>query len=344
MSGASIQPGPTVALAGLGRVGAHAPAVSLPDGRPVFRNHLDAVQVAGGRVVSLVDPSAERRKEARSRLPECAIISEVATIAELKPGGADIVTLATPPYERLDALRSALALRPKAILLEKPLSDGVASGAELVRAAAAASVPVFVAYNRRTDPGMRAFVDGLAVEDVRRAVFYYGSGLTNYASHAVDSLLAWFGPVRSVQAMPDGHSGSDRGCISFNCITESGLTVHLIGLPDVNYDVFEADIFLADARVGYRNNGAEKFRYEARGDLYYPGYPGLVEVPQGMARPVGGFVEMYRALFAAIESGAPAPLLCTVAQAFDVQRVIDAVVRSAKGGGCIVALGPASSH
>ena len=40
-----------------------------------------------------------------------------------------------------------------------------------------------------------------------------------------------------------------------------------------------------------------------------------------MARPIGGFVEMYRTLFAAIESGAPAPLLCTVAQAFEVQRM-----------------------
>jgi len=334
-----VQSGPTVALAGLGRVGAHAPAVPMPDGRPVFRNHLDAVQVAGGRVVSLVDPSPERRQEARARLPETDSIAEVADIGQLKPGGADIVTIATPPGERLEALRAALALRPRSILLEKPLSEDLGTGAELVRVSDAAKIPVFVAYNRRTDPAMRAFVDVLSIKDVRRAVFYYGSGLINYASHAVDSLLAWFGPVQYVQAFAGGPADPDRGCTSFNCVMASGLAAHVIGLPDVNYDMFEADIFLADARVGYRNNGAEKFRYEARADLYYPGYPGLVEIPQGMARPIGGFVEMYRALFAAILSGAPAPILCTVAQAFEVQRVLDAVMRSAADGGRVVALG-----
>jgi predicted dehydrogenase len=343
MSGV-VWPGPAVALAGLGRVGAHAPLVAMPDGRPVFRNHLDAVQVAGGRVVSLVDPSAERRMGARARLPGHAPVAEVSSIGELVPGTADIVTVATPPEDRLEALRAALALRPKAILLEKPLSGDMASGAELVRTAKSSSVPVFVAYNRRTDPGMRAFAEGLAVKDVRRAVFYYGSGLVNYASHAVDSLLAWFGPVVSVQAVADGGSDPDRGCVSFNCMTAFGLTVHVIGLPDVNYDVFEADIFLADARIGYRNNGAEKFRYQARADLYYPGYPGLVEVPQGMARPIGGFVEMYRMLFNVVESRAPAPLLCTVAQAFEVQRVIEAVMRSAKDRGRVVGIDPAGIH
>jgi predicted dehydrogenase len=339
-----VQPGPTVALAGLGRVGAHAPAVAMPDGRPVFRNHLDAVQVAGGRIVSLVDPSLERRQEARARLPKAETIVEAAAIDELTRGDADVVTIATSPGERLDALRAALALAPKSVLLEKPLSEDLDTGAELVRIAGATKVPVFVAYNRRTDPSMRAFVAGIPVKDVRRAVFYYGSGLINYASHAVDNLLAWFGPVQSVQAIAGNHADPDQGCVSFNCVMASGLAAHVIGLPDVNYDVFEADIFLAEARVGYRNNGAEKFRYEARPDLYYPGYPGLVEVPQGMARPIGGFVEMYRTLFGAASSGAPTPLLCTVAQAFEVQRVLDAVLRSANDGGRVVALKSAGAH
>ena len=333
-----MQSGPTVALIGLGRVGAQAPTVRMPDGREVFRNHLEAVYVAGGRISALVDRSVEQRREARAKCPQQAAIAEAADIDMLTPGSADIVTIATPPSDRQRFLNAALTLRPKAILMEKPLADDIETGAELVRMAATANVPVFVAYNRRTDPGMNAFVDKLAIDQVRHAVFYYSNGLLNYASHAVDSILAWFGPVQSVQAMPQEQGDPDRDSVSFHCRTTSGLTVDMIGLTGVRYDMFEADIFLTNGRVGYRNNGAEKFRYEAHDDLYYPGYPGLVEVPQEMPRPIGGFVEMYRTLFAMVETGQPAQPLCTLAHAFEVQRVLTAVVQSAREKGRIVSI------
>ena len=273
----------------------------MPDGRPVFRNHLDAVQVAGGRVVSLVDPSPERRQEARARLPgggnDCR---GRRSSTSLTPGDADIVTIATPPGERLDAVAGGTCACAEVGPARKAAVGGSRRPAPNW---SGSRMPPRCRCSSPTTAGpiraMRAFLDEtLGQGRAPRGV------LLRQRTHQLrepcgrqPACLVRAGAVRCRRS-PAAAADPDHGCISFNCVMASGLAAHVIGLPDVNYDMFEADIFLAEARVGYRNNGAEKFRYEARADLYYPGYPGLVEVPQGMARPIGGFVEMYRTLFA----------------------------------------------
>ena len=330
---------PTVALIGLGRVGAEAPAVAAPDGSLVLRNHLDAIQAGGGVISALVDPSSERRKTAQERCEDAEPVHSVADVTELACGIADVITIAAPVDIHSRLLAEALRLGPKAVLLEKPLARDPVESERMFALAAEARTVLYVGFNRRTDPAMRSFAESFDVKRVRAALFRYGNGLTNYGSHAVDHILQWFGPVEAVQSAPCHSKDPDSSCISFRCLMQSGLCVEVLGVPDVGYDMFEAEIYLPDSVVGIRNNGAEKFHWEMREDLYYPGYCGLV--PGGKhapSIPIGGFVEMYRELFKSISEGNLSTILCSAAVAVENQRVLAAAVISAHENGRMVSL------
>ncbi|NOX40543.1 MAG: Gfo/Idh/MocA family oxidoreductase, partial [Alphaproteobacteria bacterium] len=159
MKQTDIQSQPAVVLMGLGRVGTAAPAVYGPRDRLVIRNHADAILAAGGRLAALVDSSEQRRESAMKKLAVRggAEVEQVAKISQLRPGCADIVTIATPPQGRLELLSEALDLGPKAVILEKPLTVDLDEAAALLQIAAKARIPLYVCFNRRTDPGMREF-------------------------------------------------------------------------------------------------------------------------------------------------------------------------------------------
>ena len=331
---------PSVILVGLGRVGAQAPAARGPDGGVIVRNHLDAIRAAGGKIVALVDRLESQRAQARRRLQNKLGISEAERLSQISARPVDVVVIATPPEGRLETFEAAIAVRPMAVLIEKPLAADEAEAKIVIDLAATAGVPLYVAFNRRCDPGMTKFCSSVRFDQVKAALFRYGKGLVNYGSHAVDHALQWFGPAAGVQAAPSAAADPDAVCVSFRCIMQSGLTVDFLGVPDVDYDMFEAELYLPDRVVGLRNNGAEKIDLECRDSLYYPGYTGLVaaqttEAPQ----PIGGFVEMYRELFAAVREERAAHGLCTAQEGLDNLRVLAAAATSARQGGGVIALG-----
>jgi predicted dehydrogenase len=339
MSEAAVS-APSVILVGLGRVGAQAPAARGPDGRAIVRNHLDAIQAAGGKIMALVDRLDSQRAEARRRLQNKAEVAEAEQLSQISAKDVDVMVIATPPGGRLATLEAALALRPKAVLMEKPLAPNEAEAKIVISLTAAASVPLFVAFNRRCDPGIVKFCGSIRFDQVKAALFRYGKGLVNYGSHAVDHALQWFGPAAAVQAAPSVAADPDADCVSFRCIMQSGLAVDFLGVPDVDYDMFEAELYLPDRVVGLRNNGAEKIDLECRDSLYYPGYTGLVPAqPSDAPQPIGGFVEMYRELFAAVREGRTASGLCTAQEGLDNVRVLAAAATSARQGGGVIALG-----
>jgi predicted dehydrogenase len=67
---------------------------------------------------------------------------------EAPPGGADLIIIGTPPDAHIPLARQAVALRPKAVLIEKPIcTPGLDGMAELAAEARVADVRLFVGYD-----------------------------------------------------------------------------------------------------------------------------------------------------------------------------------------------------
>lgn len=330
-----------VAIVGLGRAGAKAVAVSSgSDGHPVIRNHLEAVGAAEGCVVAaLVDPEPEARSAIMQSHPEIPCSAIVGSVDDLPTDELDLVVIATPVGTRRQDVASVLAKRPRALLLEKPLAANSRDARTIVEACGQAGVGLRVNFNRRLDTEISRFRRKISGTPTR--VFgRYNNGLRNYASHMIDLLCHWYGPVESVQASGRLMAFADP-LVSFTCQMKAGFEAHILAVPDVRYDQFEMELYFPDCRADLVNNGVEKRILRSTKDLYYPGYAHLTEDERSVAlSPIGGFVEFYRGMVAALEKsedgGLEAIPGCTGEEAVMNVLVLEAVLTSANAGGVSV--------
>lgn len=331
---------PGVVIVGLGRAGAINPDVPDADGLPVQRNHLRAALAAGLRVSALVDPSPEACTAALATWREAGGGDEeapqlCAALAEVDARAVDIITVASPPALHTEHVVAAAALRPKIILIEKPLAADLVSAAAIADALGmgAGGTDTFVNFNRRADRGMTDWRQLWVGREPRSVVMRYSDGLMNYASHLVDHALEWFGAPVQVRALPPYTTPATAETNpSFVLEYDDAPPILVQGIADIDYDMFEIDIYFADGMVSARNNAVEKYSFGRRADAYYPGYAALIaEDGGGAVRPIGGFTETYRALarrLSGADQAAEDIALCTVSEALRGMQTLQAVLRS----------------
>jgi predicted dehydrogenase len=116
-------------------------------------NHLANAARQLGWSVDIIDPDPAALQRTRSDIYPSRYGAWDDAIRLLAPdgarsGGYDLICIGTPPDSHMPLARTAVAERPKAVLVEKPLCGPDLAGAqELADEAAAAVVAVFVGYN-----------------------------------------------------------------------------------------------------------------------------------------------------------------------------------------------------
>ncbi|MEO3825079.1 Gfo/Idh/MocA family oxidoreductase [Actinomadura sp. B10D3] len=136
-----------IGLAGAGRIGArHAAALcELPD--------VDALVIA--------DADPDRARDLAGRLPPGRGVTALDGVEALFSAGLDGLVVAAATDAHADLVQRALAAG-NPVFCEKPLASDLDGTFQIVRAAAAAGVPVQVGFQRRFDAGNAAAREALA--------------------------------------------------------------------------------------------------------------------------------------------------------------------------------------
>lgn len=325
-----------VAVVGLGRIGAgYEPWKSASSKTVVIRNHVDAILATPGLKLAAV---AEADQERRSELEADARLSGVPFFQNLEglPSGLDIICIATPTAERTRDVGGAIEKTPKLLVIEKPLACTLEEARRLVNTATAKNIGVVVNFPRRLDFGFEEIRKSFR-QTPRKVVIRYGKGLKNYASHAVDWLLQWYGSVRAVQAF-GGFQPCEDPNISFVCRMGAGFDAVFLGLDGLIYDQFEIDVIFDDRVLELRNSGIEKISRRPVESRYVKGYSQLGDA-EFLSQPqsIGGLVELYQALVEELR-GRKSNAACHAQWALAGMEILDAVERSAAAKGCQIEL------
>lgn len=188
-----------------------------------YHSELVAVMRRDG---ALAADFAQRHGVSRSHADADAIINAA---------DIDAVYVATPPSSHLDYVRRCAAAG-KPVLVEKPMALDASECAQMNAACAAAGVPLWVAYYRRSLPRFRKIRDLVhsgAIGDVRMVasrqfrplqtaqqmapgsppwrteVSESGGGFfVDMASHTLDFLDYLLGPIAEVRAFAGNHGGA----------------------------------------------------------------------------------------------------------------------------------------
>lgn len=182
------------------------------------------------RVVAFWDPAAEALSRIASEFPRAERLS---AFTDLRPGGLDLVIVASPPRWHSEQVIAALEAG-SAVLCEKPLATNLADAEMMVRAAAKAGRPLMVGLMRRFFPAtrtIRAVLQARTIGAIRHFRCFEGSALWTPAPsnsyferpidcgalvelgpNLLDLLVWWLGSPSHIIYEDDAMGGVEANC------------------------------------------------------------------------------------------------------------------------------------
>lgn len=217
-------------------------------------------QHPGFEVSACVEPDAERRAAFMQRFGVAQGFADLSDVAAARLGGRfGVISLCSPTHAHAQQLETALALRPRLIFCEKPVTPTVVQTAALVARCARAGVPLAVNHTRRWAPDVRRLATELRTGvwgAVRSAVGTYNKGVLNNGSHLVDLLHQLLGPLTLLQAgVAVADFWPDDPTVPALLQTETGVPVHLSTAHAGDAAIFELRLVCQKAVITMEDGG-----------------------------------------------------------------------------------------
>lgn len=318
-----------VLIVGCGNIAGGFDAARADDAQPL--THAAALRRHGGFVLrACVDSDADQRSAFMARW---RVAHGAARIEDLQsaPGTFDLVCICSPTVLHGEHLAAALALAPRMVFCEKPVTPTLAETAHWAARYAQAGIPIAVNHTRRWAPDVVRLSDELrrgTWGPVRSASGTYNKGVLNNGGHMVDLLHLLLGPVEPMAAgagvwdfWPEDPS------VPALLRTAQGVPVTLNVGHAADCSVFELQLVTEKAVITMEEGG---LAWRVRPIVESPDFKGYRSLSAGERRAGEYAQAMGRAaanLHAAITQGEP--LACSAASAQAAQAVCETLRRMA---------------
>ena len=316
-----------VLIVGCGNIAGGFDAERPPAQPPL--THAGAFTRHGGfHLAACVEPDAGRRAAFMRRWGIGQGFDDMAAaVAAHAPGHFDIVSLCSPTSVHAGQIEAALALKPRLVFCEKPVTPTLAQTEALVQRCAAAGVPLAVNHTRRWAPDVQRLAAELkagAWGSVRSAVGTYNKGVLNNGSHLVDLLHLLLGPMTVM------HAGAaladhwpDDPTVPALLQTTSGVPVHLNTAHAADCAVFELQLITATVVIAMEDGGLQ---WRVRRVIDSPHFRNY-RVLDGGERIPGEYLQATQRAVANLHAhlGHGEPLASTGASALAAQRLCEEI-------------------
>jgi predicted dehydrogenase len=243
-------------------------------------SHAGAYTRHGGfRLLACIDPNDERRQAFAKYWGVHTHAPDLVTLGAA-PSAFDVISICSPTTLHHEHLTQALALRPRVIFCEKPLTSDVASAAALVKDCRAQGTYLVVNYSRRWDPAVAELANQLRDGRwgaIRSVVGYYNKGISNNGGHMVDLLFRLVGPLELVATTRAEFDfwDSDPTVAALLTAAKGAIPVYLSPAHARDYAYFELEIVCAFGVVRMQSGGMGWHYRDAVPSVQFAGYQTL---------------------------------------------------------------------
>jgi predicted dehydrogenase len=285
------------------------------------------------RIAACVEPDADRRNAFMS---SWAIAEGHATLDALqaRAGEFDVISICSPTALHAEHLAGALALRPRLVFCEKPLTPTLRESEAWVQRCDAAGVLLAVNYTRRWAPDVLRLREQLAsgaLGSLRSIVGHYNKGVLNNGGHMVDLLRLLVGDLTVVAAgRPVTDFLADDPTIPAVLATAAGVPIYLNAAHAADYALFELTVVTSTAVIAMEDAGA---RWRVRRAVDSANFKGYKTLDAGEQR-IGEYDRAMTGAVANIDDAlrTGAALASTGQNALAAQRICEQIARLAAAG------------
>jgi len=236
-------------IVGAGRIGALA---DNPQSQGIS-THGHAVSILKEQfaLMGFVESDAQNLKEARKRWGGEAYqnFSEFRALKQ----NPDLIVIASPDKLHLEHLKLAAELKPRAILIEKPICLNTSDFQEEIFQKTK-DVSVIVNYTRRYFSNYQSFLQRLANNEWGKFLHgsgIYSKGLFHSGSHLINAVLPIFSQkVSSIEVLQKRNDFSQEDS-SIDCVLkfENESYFNLRTVDSKIYEIFEIELFFEKGRI-----------------------------------------------------------------------------------------------
>ena len=318
-----------VLFIGCGNIAGGFDAQRAPGELPL--THAGAFQRHGGfELAACVDPDEGKRLAfmARWNVPHGFACPDDHALKALR---FDLVSICSPTAFHAAHLEAALALRPRVVFCEKPVTPSVAETSRWVARCEEAGIALAVNHTRRWAPDVRRLQGELVAGHwgaLRSVTGWYNKGILNNGGHLVD-LARWLAGDLNFKAAgrPVHDHWADDPTVPALLEADGGVPVQLCTGHAADYALFELQLVTARAVIVMENGGMS---WRVRNSIESPHFKGYRSLAP--ASPLPGEYEhaMSEAasnLHAAVTRGDA--LASTGASALAAQRICEQIRDSA---------------
>lgn len=248
--------------------------------------HAGAMSRHGGfHLSACVEPDTRKRAAFAERWNVAQAWPSLAE-AGSKADRFDVISVCSPTAAHAQDLEAAMALAPRLVFCEKPLTPDLERSRALVRAFSEAGIALAVNHTRRWAPDVLRLRDELAAGhwgEVRSVSATYNKGVLNNGGHLIDLLHLLLGPLDVVWAGPPRHDfWPDDPSIAAVLLTRGGAVIQLATAHAADYALFELQLVTSRGVVVMESGGLGWRMREAADSAQFSGYRALGEA---QARP-----------------------------------------------------------
>jgi len=191
----------------------------------------------------------------------------------------DIISICTPTKAHLETAREALSLKPRMIILEKPLSFSLKEAREIVEIAEKEGVILLVNYQRRFNSFLQQIKQDIEEEKWGKLVkgfIKYKTGVYNSASHAINLLSFWLGDLEVISAS-NKQDLSNGDFVADFILQNNKALIYFDSFSQADFNVSEYDLFFEKARIRYLDTLMQCEIYLLGNSPYFAGYKQLLK-------------------------------------------------------------------
>jgi len=181
-----------------------------------------------------------------------------------------IVSICSPTETHAKVFQTICEQDVPAIFCEKPLSYHLQDALKMPDIAVGRTVAVN--YFRRwnvTFQNLKTKIDARQYGEPVKIVAYYTKGFVHNASHLIDQLIWFFGPVQKARVMKIWWKDPNDAGIDFELEFASSPTAHIFHMKGLEYNFFEADLFFSKGRVLLGQRGQEMIEFDSSLEPHY---------------------------------------------------------------------------
>ena len=252
----------TAAVVGLGNIGL---GYDLLHNKDYVQTHSKAyLKHRGFNLAFGVDPDPKKRAAFKS-FSQCSPFGSLSDAIKDFPS-VNIVSVCVAPENRGSLWDVISFLKPKVVVLEKPLAKEIAEGERIISWARKNKITVVVNYIRRFEPTTYVLKAALEKKRLGKMVgvdIRYNGGFYNNASHYIDLMMLFFGKprkARHTQAKKSGHDLDVDFVLDYPSFEVQGRSVN------TNCPVGELTFWCERGKFFYQKFGQQIDVYEAKPD------------------------------------------------------------------------------